>query len=103
MQCLKGIGRELESTKTTRHDKKFRSHSAGCNHIKPDENFLPFFIQMKAATKTNPIESKPGALPAIMFNQPAVFYQQTRPQERCRPCFVQKVTIATRLNMPRHR
>ena len=39
------------------HDKKFRSHSAGCNHRRPDENLLPFFIQMKASAKTEPVET----------------------------------------------
>ena len=34
------------------HDKKFRSHSAGCQHARTDENLLPLFLQMKSAAKT---------------------------------------------------
>lgn len=33
------------------HDKKFRSHSAGCQHARTDENLLPLFLQMKSAAK----------------------------------------------------
>jgi len=33
------------------HDKKFRSHSAGCQHTRTDENLLPLFVQMKSAAK----------------------------------------------------
>ena len=51
--------RDLEaddSAKTRHHDNKFRSHSAGCNHVKPDENLLPFLFQMKAAANSRPLE-----------------------------------------------
>ena len=47
---------EQESIKakvSERHlDKKFRSHSAGCQHARTDENLLPLFLQMKSAAKT---------------------------------------------------
>lgn len=33
------------------HDKKFRSHSAGCQHARRDQNLLPLFLQMKSAAK----------------------------------------------------
>lgn len=52
---LKAFGREGESNKTKlserHHDRKFRSHSAGCQHARTDENLLPFFLQMKSAAK----------------------------------------------------
>lgn len=57
MQDVRVFEGEGESTKTRHHDKKFRSHSAGCNHRRPDENLLPFFIQMKASAKTEPVET----------------------------------------------
>ena len=46
-----------DSTKSRHHDNKFRSHSAGCNHVKPDENLLPFLFQMKAAATPRPLEA----------------------------------------------
>ena len=33
------------------HDKKFRSHSAGCQHARRDENLLPLFLEMKSTAK----------------------------------------------------
>lgn len=53
---------EQESTKPkvleSQHEKRFRSHSAGCQHARPDENLLPLFLQMKsAASQENPVEN----------------------------------------------
>lgn len=57
VQDLRHFEGEEESNNTKQSDKKFRSHSAGCNHISPDENFLPFLIQMKSARKSKPLET----------------------------------------------
>lgn len=57
---------EEESIKakvSERHlDKKFRSHSAGCQHARRDENLLPLFLQMKSTAKT--ITGDEGQAPA---------------------------------------
>lgn len=40
--------KSFKSKAPERHrDKKFRSHSAGCQHTRTGENLLPFFLQMK--------------------------------------------------------
>ena len=44
------------------HDKKFRSHSAGCQHARTDENLLPLFLQMKSAAKAIPSDECPEEL-----------------------------------------
>lgn len=41
------------------HDKKFRSHSAGCQHTRTDENLLPLFVQMKSAAKAITSDESP--------------------------------------------
>ena len=45
-----------------RHDNKFRSHSAGCQHARTDENLLPLFLQMKSAAKTTPSDERSDEL-----------------------------------------
>ena len=57
MQDVRGFEREEEFSNRRSNDRKYRSHSAGCPHIKPDKNFLPFVIQMKAAAKTKDDEA----------------------------------------------
>ena len=57
MQDVRGFEREDEFSNRRNNDRKYRSHSAGCPHIKPDENFLPFVIQMKASAKTKDDEA----------------------------------------------
>ena len=55
MQDVRDFEREEESQKSRHHDKKFRSHSAGCNHMRTNENLLPFFVEMKAAAKAQEV------------------------------------------------
>lgn len=60
MRDFRAIGHEEESSKSKvseRHrDKKFRSHSAGCQHARTEENLLPLFLQMKSAAKEKTAE-----------------------------------------------
>lgn len=60
MGDFKAIGRQEESIKSKvlerHHDKKFRSHSAGCQHARTEESLLPLFLQMKSAAKAKETE-----------------------------------------------